>query len=81
MIVDDPAEKKLSQRPGSVFREGKLSNPRKRGARALQEFFPENLRNPVRARHAGAVRQFSTTQLDSMHFKDIYLAGQRKKCT
>ena len=34
LIFDDPAELEKPQRPGSGSREGKLSNPRGRAARA-----------------------------------------------
>jgi hypothetical protein len=40
-------------------REGKLSNPRRRAARArCMNFFPENLRNPAHTRRAGAMQLF-----------------------
>ena len=45
-------------------REGKLSNPR--GARRAGCMHGENLRNPVRERLAGAMRQFPSSQLDSI---------------
>ena len=54
------------QRPESGSREGKLSNPRARPARArCIIFFFENLRNPARSRRAGLMRQFCPSQLDS----------------
>jgi hypothetical protein len=42
-----------SQRPGSGSREAKLSNPRGGAARAMHEFFFENLRKPAHSDRAG----------------------------
>ena len=53
------------QRPESGSREGKLSNGRARAARAMQEFFFENLGNPARVSRVGVMRQFSTAQFNS----------------
>ena len=65
LIFDDPAELCERQRPGSGSWEGKLSNARGRAARAMHEFFFENLRNPAHNRRAGLMRQFSSGQLYS----------------
>ena len=65
LIFDDPAELCERQRPGSGSWEGKLSNARGRAARAMHDFFFENLRNPAHNRRAGLMRQFSSGQLYS----------------
>ena len=50
----------------------KLSKPSGRGraARAMHEFFFENLRNPARIRRASLMRQFSSSQLNSSVIMD-----------
>ena len=71
LIFDDPAELEKPQRPGSGSREGKLSNPRGRAARArCMNFSLENLRNPAREleRRAGAMHQFPSGQVYSTKF-------------
>ena len=52
--------------------EGKPSNPVGRAARAMHNFFFENLRNPARSRRAGLMRQFRSGQLDSTVDLDQY---------
>jgi hypothetical protein len=71
-VISHIAVKQIHHAPivvvnGSGSWEGKLSNPRGRAARAIQKYFFENLRNPARDRRAGAMRQFPSGQLDSMH--------------
>jgi hypothetical protein len=44
---------------------GPVKPARPRAARAMHEFFSENLRNPARNRRAGLMRQFCPSQLDS----------------
>ena len=39
----------------------------------MDEFFPENLRNPARNRRAGLMRQFRSSQLDSSRYYIVYL--------
>jgi hypothetical protein len=59
-------ENTRGQRPRSGSREGKLSNPQGRAARArCMNFFLENLRNPACDRRAGVMRQFPTSQVYS----------------
>ena len=66
LIFDSMTENQASQRPESRSREGKLSNPRGRAARArCMIFFFENLRKPARVHCAGAMRQFCTAQVNS----------------
>jgi hypothetical protein len=65
LIFDDPAENERGQRPPFGSWDGKLSNAGGRAARAMHEFFFENLRNPAHNRHAGLMRQFCSGQLDS----------------
>ena len=49
---------------------GPFRPARPRRARAMHDFFLENLRNPARIRRAGLIRQFSSGQLDSSHLQD-----------
>ena len=55
-IFDDPAENERGQRPGSGSREGKLSNPRGRAARAMHGIFFSKIyeipRTRLRGQHA-----------------------------
>jgi hypothetical protein len=64
LIFDDHAELESWQRPVMV-RSGRGPFRPARRARAMHEFFLENLRNPARGRSAGSVRQFPTAQLVS----------------
>jgi hypothetical protein len=60
LIFDDPAELAKSQRPFMVRSgRGPFKPARPRRARAMDEFFFENLRNPAHNRRAGPMRQFS----------------------
>jgi hypothetical protein len=59
-------------------REGKLSNPRGRAARArCMNFPPENFRKPAHAGHAGTMRQFPTGQVDSTVMRVDRIGRQR----
>ena len=61
-------ENQGGQRPGSGFREGKLSNPRGRCARTMHAFFLLKIyEKPARPRLAGAMRQFSINQVNIIH--------------
>ena len=46
------------------------------GARAMHEFFFENLRNPARNRSAGLMLHFCPGQLNSIHRDTIYCINQ-----
>jgi hypothetical protein len=66
LIFDDPAELESWQRPVMVRSgSGPFRPARPRRARAMHDFFPENLRNPAHNRCAGLMRQFCPGQLYS----------------
>jgi hypothetical protein len=66
LIFEDPAELAKRQRPVMVRSgRGPFRPARPRRARAMHDFFFENLRNPAHNRRAGLMRQFSSGQLYS----------------
>jgi hypothetical protein len=69
LIFDDPAELAKRQRPVMVRSgRGPFRPAWPRRARAMHEFFPENLRNPACNCRAGLMRQFRSGQLNSTVF-------------
>jgi hypothetical protein len=68
LIFDDPAELEMGERPVMVRSgRGPFRPARARHARAMHEFFFENLQNPAPDRRAGAMHQFCSGQLNSSH--------------
>jgi hypothetical protein len=66
LIFADLAELYERQRPVMVRSgRGPFKPGMPRRARAMHEFFFENLRNPARNRPAGLMRQFRSDQFDS----------------